>query len=152
LPSNLRGRKKEKFLFLNLFLLMILFSSACREEYDPLAEREGNIRSFEFQEEIIVKALNNVLKERGFKGVRADAEKGRVETEYYVQGDFRTRVVALTKKVGRGQTEVNLNVITEKRSSSGSEWEPKRVLGKAQYEKFFDEIEMECYRVLSKGE
>jgi hypothetical protein len=41
-------------------------------------------------------------------------------------------------------------VVTEKKSSAG--WIPKAVMGKEQYEEFFNEIEIQIYREWYKGE
>jgi hypothetical protein len=58
--------------------------------------------------------------------------------------------VATVKKISRQETEVTLSVMTEKKSSSG--WQPKQLMGKAQYDTIFREIEMQIYREWYKGE
>ena len=134
-----------------ILLLTGLFSTACREETaDSLPEPVKNTRVFEFQEKFILRAITAVLKERGFGEPQVDVEKSRVETDYVVQEDLRFKVVATVKKIDRKEREVTLNVITEEKSSS--EWKPKKLLDNAQYVRFFDEIEMQIYRELSKGE
>ncbi len=104
----------------------------------------------EFNERVLLKAISSLLKEKGFPNPKIDREKGRVETEYYTQGDFRTRVEATVKKISRKDSEVSLAVITERRS--GSKWKEKKMMEKEQYEKFFDEIEMQAYRELANPE
>lgn len=108
-----------------------------------------NARVLEFNEKIILSAITSILKERGFEDPKVDSEKGKVETDYFVEGDYRTRVEATVKKIGRNEGEVTLSVITEQKSSSG--WKPKNIMDKDQYDKFFDEIEMQSYREIAKG-
>ncbi len=79
-----------------------------------------------------------------------EADKGRLETDYVIQGDWRTKAIATVKKISRKEREVTLSVITEQKSSSG--WQPKKLLGKEQYEKIFSEIEMQIYREWYKAE
>jgi len=94
--------------------------------------------------------MTNILKERGFEDPKVDADQGKVETEYLVQDNFRTKVEARVKKIGRRDHEVTLLVATEQNTPSG--WKAKKIMEKAQYDKFFDEIEIQAYRELSKGE
>ena len=108
-----------------------------------------NTRILEFNEKIIIKAITSVLRERGFENPKVDLEKGKVETDYVVEGDYRTRVEAEVKKAGRNEGKVTLSVITEQKSSAG--WKPKNIMDKAQYDKFFEEIEMQSYREMAKG-
>lgn len=138
--------------FLLFSLLAGLLLTACREETrDGLpAEPLRKTRVLEFNEKIILKALTNILKERGFENPKVDAEQGKVETDYLVQDDFRTKVEATVKKISRKEGEITLSVITEQRVAGG--WKEKKILGKAQYDKFFDEIEIQAYRELAKGE
>ena len=107
-------------------------------------------RTLEFNEKIIVKAITSILKERGFESPKVDLEKGKVETDYFVEGDYRTRVEAAVKRIGRNEGEVTLSIIVEQKSPEG--WKNKNIVDKAQYDKFFDEIEMQSYRELAKKE
>ena len=117
---------------------------------DGLPAKIKNTRVLEFKDTIILRAITSILKERGYENPKVDLGKGKVETDYVVEGDFRTRVEATAKKIGRNEAEVTLSVITEQKSSSG--WKPKNIMDKAQYDKFFDEIEMQSYREIAKGE
>jgi len=115
-----------------------------------LPAKAKNTRTFDFNEKIIIKATTSILKERGFESPKVDWEKGKVETDYFVEGDYRTKVEATVKKIDRNQGQVTLSVIIEQKSTSG--WKPKDIMDKAQYDKFFDEIEMQSYREIAKGE
>ncbi len=117
---------------------------------DGLPAKIKNTRVLEFKDTIILRAISSILQERGYGNPKVDLEKGKLETDYFVEGDFRTRFEATVKKIGRNEGEVTLSVITEQKSSSG--WKPKNIMDKAQYDKFFDEIEMQSYREIAKGE
>jgi hypothetical protein len=131
-----------------LFLSLSFFS--CSHTPEILPEPEKNIRVFDADEKIILKAVTRVLKERGFGEPKIDTAKNNLETDYVVQGDWRTKVVVDIKKIGRKDREVTLSVITEKKSPTG--WQLRKLLGKEQYEKIFNEIEMEIYREWYKAE
>jgi hypothetical protein len=134
-----------------MLLLFSLSLPACLEESaDGLPQPVNNSRVFEFSDKILYKAMTNILKERGFEDPKVDADQGTVETGYLVQDNFRTKVEARVKKIGRRDHEVTLLVVTEQNTPSG--WKAKKIMEKAQYDKFFDEIEIQAYRELSKGE
>lgn len=79
-------------------------------------------------------------------------EPSRLETDYVIQGDWRTKVEATVKKIDRQETEVTFSVITEKKDSGPAGWKAKKLLEKEQYEKFFNLIEMQIYREWAKGQ
>jgi hypothetical protein len=131
--------------------IMISLVSACREESaDGLPLPLKRTRVLEFNEKILLKAIVDILKEKGFENPKVDTNGGKVETEYFVHEDFRTKVEATVKKISRKEGEVTLSVITEVKSSAG--WKERQILDKGQYDKFFDEIEMQAYRELAKAE
>jgi len=117
-----------------------------------MPEPEGTSYIFEADDNVILRALSRVLKERGFGESRVEADKGRVETDYLVQGGWRTKAVATIKKISRKEREVTLSIITEQKDSSPSGWKPKKLMGPGQYEAFFNELEMQIYREWYKGE
>jgi hypothetical protein len=139
----------RRFFFLSFVLCLLLIG--CWEDSDTLSEPEKYTRVYDFQEKYIFKAITTILKERGFSNPMVDAEKGKVETDYFAQGNLRTRVEATVKKIGRKEREVTLSVITEKKKSPG-DWKLIKILDKSHYEKFFDEIEMQIYREIAKGD
>lgn len=101
---------------------------------------------------MIFRALSRVLKDRGFGEPRVEADKGRLETDYLVQGGWRSKAVATIKKISRKEREVTFSIITEQKDSSPSGWKPKKLMGQGQYETFFNELEMQIYREWYKGE
>ncbi len=144
------GRGGGLLWLIPLFLLFL--TTGCPEEstdgLPPKAMRKT--RSLDFNEKILMKAITRIVKEKGFEDAKVDWERGKVETDYYTEGNFRTRVEATVKAVSRKESEVSLSVITE--AKSGAEWKEKKMMEREQYDRFFEEIEMEAYRELAKGE
>ncbi len=120
------------------------------ESLSPEAGPEKNTRIFDLNEKVLLKGIARVCKERGFTEVTVIRERNRVETGYLVEDDIRTKIVASVKKISRQEREVTVSVHTERKSSSS--WEPKKILGKEQYDKLFKEIELQAYRELYKAE
>lgn len=144
-PLIHRGRLKDWVIFTILaFLFLSLFTAACTHFPDAPLEPEKARQIFDADEKVILKAITRVLKDRGFGNPRVEADKGRLETDYVVQGDWRTKVVATVEKISARKREVILSVITEKKSFS--QWQPKKILRKEQYDQLFGEIEMQIYR------
>ena len=135
---------------LSAFLFHCIPTADRGQVSDAAGEPEKAIQVFDADEKVVLRAVTRVLKDRGFGDSKVEADKGRLETDYMVQADWRTRVVANVKKISRNETEVALAVITEKRSSAG--WQPKQLMGREQYDKLFREIEMQIYREWYRGE
>jgi hypothetical protein len=134
------------FCLLALFLLGLV---SCVHTPEGLPKPEKESRLFDVREDIIFRELNRVLRDRGFENPEVNQEKGTFTTDYVIQENWRFKVEGEVKKVGKREREVVLSFIAEEKSSSA--WKPKKILGKEQYEKIFDELEMQIYRELSKG-
>ena len=130
---------------------MVFFLSACDEESESSEEPEKHSRVYEFNEKYIIRGIANLLKEKGYTDPKVDYEKGKVETEFITVGNTRTRIETTVKKIGRRENEVTL-IITTERVIKKLGWKPVRIMGKEQYDRFFDEIEMQIYRELAKPE
>jgi hypothetical protein len=142
-----KGRFQSWILLtLSAFFFLSVLAAACSHFHDPLPESERVSQIFDVDEKIILKAITRVLKDRGFGNPRLEADKSRLETDYVVEGDWRTKVVATIEKISPKKREVTLSVVTEKKSSS--KWQPKKLMAKEQYDKLFGEIEMQIYREL----
>jgi hypothetical protein len=140
-----------------MILWAALFLSSCAHTpEDPLTQEvDKSTQTFDASEKIIVRAITQVLKERGFgqaKVEKAGEDQTRLETEYQSQGDWRTKMEVTVKKISRKEREVTLVVTTEQKDSGPSGWKAKKLLGKEQYQKIFNEIEMQIYREWAKGE
>jgi hypothetical protein len=136
-------------------IALFLYSCAHTPE-DPLSqEMAKSTQVFEASDKVIVRAITQVIKERGFgqaKVEKVGEDQSRLKTEYVPQGDWRIKVEVTVKKISRKEREVTLLVITEQKDSGPSGWKAKKLLGKEQYEKIFNEIEMQIYREWAKGE
>jgi hypothetical protein len=129
---------------------LVFFLSACEEESDSSGPPEKHSRVYEFNEKYIVRGVANLLREKGYADPKVDMEKGKVETDYIPAGDTRTKVEVTVKKLDRREREVILVITTEKKVKEG--WKPIKILEKPQYDRFFDEIEMQIYRELAKAD
>ncbi len=148
-PFNPKGWGR-RICTLFFFLCLGVMAIACKHSPEVLLESDKTTQNFEANEKIILKAISRVLKDRGFGEAKIESEKSRLETDYVVQEDWRTKAIASVKKVSRKENEVTLSIITEEKSSSG--WQPRKVMGKVQYEKIFGEIELQIYREMSNPE
>jgi hypothetical protein len=135
-------------LTLSAFFFLSVFAGTCSQLHDPLPESKKVSQIFDVDEKIIVKAITRVLKNRGFGTARVEADNSRLETDYVVEGDWRTKVVATIEKIGPKKREVTLSVITERKSSD--QWQPKELMMKEQYDRLFGEIEMQIYREIDE--
>jgi hypothetical protein len=137
-----------------LWISLFLFSCILPPKDAISPEADKSTQVFDASEKIIVRAITQVLKDRGFgpaKEEKVGEDQVRLETEYVPQGDWRTKVEATVKTVNPKEREVTLSVITEQKGSKSSDWKPKKMIGKEQYETLFNEIEMQIYREWAKG-
>jgi hypothetical protein len=136
-------------------IALFLYSCAHTPE-DPLSQEVvKSTQVFEASDKVIVRAITQVIKERGFgqaKVEKVGEDQSRLETEYVPQGDWRIKVEVTVNKISRKEREVTLFVTTEQKDSGPSGWKAKKLLGKEQYEKIFNQIEMQIYREWAKGE
>jgi len=130
---------------------VVFLLSACEDESESSGEPEKHFRVYEFNEKYIIRGIANLLKEKGYTDPKVDYENGKVETEFIIVGNMRTRVETTVKKIGRREKEVTLVITTEKNTKKEG-WKRTKILGKEQFDRFFDEIEMQIYRELAKAE
>ena len=131
---------------------MIFLLSACDEESESSEEPpEKHFRVYEFNEKYIIRGIANLLKEKGYADPKVDYENGKVETDFIIAGNMRTRIETTVKKIGQREKEVTLVITTEKNTKKEG-WKRTKILGKEQFDQFFEEIEMQIYRELAKPE
>ena len=135
-------------LFFLPILLLFLLTACEEEEADSSGVPEKHSRVYEFHEKYIIRGAANLLREKGYADPKVDTEKGKVETDYIFAGNTRTKIEVTVKKLERREREVVLVITTEKKVKK--EWKPTKILEKRQYDKFFDELEMQIYRELAK--
>jgi len=106
---------------------------------------------YEANEKIILKAIAGVFKEKNIgANVTIDQKNLRVDSDYVVSGDWRTKANARVKRLNWKECEVILAVATEKKIETG--WEIRRLLEKEQYYSFFSVIDLKIYEEMSKIE
>ena len=147
--------KSKTFLFylLSLISVIILNLISCGPKIGQVViSRPDEYRhTYEAREKVILNAIARVFKDKSMgSNVRIDPEKQQVETDYIIQGDWRTRSTAKIRKLNWKESEVVLCVITEKKTEAG--WEMRRLLDKDQYINLFDMIDLMIYEEMSKIE
>jgi hypothetical protein len=131
-------------------LAIVLSISACTDEGTLITKPDEHSRAFEGKEKVLLTAIVQVFKDKGFGVSTINREKGEVESTYLVQNGWRSKSIARVKKMNWKETEVTLSVITEKKVESG--WEMRSLLKKAQYDSIFDAIELQMYQEMYKIE
>ena len=79
-----------------------LFACALPPKDAISPEVDKSTHVFDASEKIVVRAITQVLKDRGFgqaKEEKVGEDQRRLETEYVPQGDWRTKVEATVKKI-----------------------------------------------------
>ena len=150
-PQVSYAMNKRQSLF--IFLLPLIFSisfllTSCREEGEVISKPDEFTHVYEASENKLLKAIAQVFKDKGFVTATINQETNQVESGYLIQDEWRTKGIARVKKIGWKECEVVLSVITEKKISKG--WEMRRLLGKKQYDTFFDAIELQLYQEMYK--
>ncbi len=106
---------------------------------------------YEAKEKVILKAIARVfIEKRVGSNVTINYKKFTVDSDYFVQDDWRTKSNARVRRLNWKECEVMLSVTTEKKTDSG--WEIRRLLGIEQYETFFSTIEVKIYEEMSNIE
>lgn len=143
--------RKTFFLVCSFFILMHLVSCATPFGSAIISKPDEHSRIYEAREKIILKAIAAVLKEKSIGGnVVIDHANNRVDSDYVVSGEWRTKTSARVKRLNWKECEVALSVTTEKKTDKG--WEMRRLLEKDQYDSFFSVIDLKIYEEMSKIE
>jgi hypothetical protein len=104
---------------------------------------------YEANEKIILKAIAGVFKEKNIgANVTIDQKNHRVDSDYVVSGDWRTKASARVQRLNWKECGVSLTVTTEKKTETG--WEIRRLLQKEQYDRFFSVIDLRIYEEMSR--
>jgi hypothetical protein len=106
---------------------------------------------YEAKETVILKAIAIVFKEKNIGAkVTIDQKNHRVDSDYVVSGDWRTKANARVRRLNWKECEVILAVTAEKKTETG--WEIRRLLQKEQYDSFFSVIDLKIYEEMSRIE
>lgn len=143
------------FLSISLAGIIIIFLNliSCTPQYGQvvISKPDEFRHNYEAKEEIILKSIASVFKEKSVgSNVKINHKNLTVDSDYFIQGDWRTKSNAVVRKINWKECEVVLSVITEKKTEKG--WEMRRLLDKEQYEVFFSTIELKIYEEMSKIE
>jgi hypothetical protein len=140
---------KKLFIFIgSLFLICNIISCANEFGNTVIYQPEEYTYSYEASEKIILKAIAGVFKEKNIgSNVTINQSNFRVDSDYVVSGDWRTKANARVKRLNWKKCEVSLIVTTEKKTETG--WEVRRLLQKEQYETIFRVIELRIYEEMS---
>jgi hypothetical protein len=143
--------KKSSF-FLPAILIIINLISCASEFGQVIISKPDEFKhTYEASEKFILNATARVFRDKSMgRNVKIDVESKRVDTDYIIQGDWRTRSIAKVNKLNWKETEVVLSVITEKKTETG--WSMRRLLDKEQYINLFDTIDLIIYEEMSKIE
>jgi len=141
--------QKSFFIFiLPVIFVVSLFLTSCMEGEQVISKPDEFTRIYEAGENIVIQAIALTFKEKGFGNATINPDKNQVESEYIIQGEWRTKSTARVKKINWKECEVALSVNTEKKTKTG--WEMRRLLEKRQYDKIFNAIELQIYEQLYK--
>lgn len=141
--------KKNVLLPFALILIIHLISCATEFGMTVISKPDEHTHVYEAKEKIILKAIASVLKEKSIgNNVILDEKNNRVDSDFVVSDNWRTKTTASVKRLNWKECEVSLIVTTEKKTKKG--WELRRLLGKEQYDSFFSVIDLKIYEEMSK--
>jgi len=142
----------KKFLFpFILVLLLNLISCANQVGKTVVSKPDEYTHVYEAKEKFVLRAIAGVLKEKNIgSNVSIDKKNHRVDSDYVVSGDWRTKGSAHVQRLNWKECGVSLTVTTEKKTETG--WEIRRLLQKEQYDSFFSVIDLRIYEEMSRIE
>ena len=150
-PDHTETKKHPRsFLLLILTLIAVcnMVLCSCGEDGEPIDKPNEFTHVYQANEKYILRAIYQIFKDKDLGKATINEDTHEVTSDYIVQGEWRIRSLARIREVNRNEREVTLSIITEKKTSTG--WEMRRLLGKDQYERFFDAIDTQIYREMSK--
>ena len=134
-----------------LFIIVNLVSCAAGIGMVVISKPDEYSHLYEANEKIILKAIAGVFKEKNIgANVTIDQKNHRIDSDYVVSGDWRTKASAHVQRLNWKECEVSLAVTTEKKTETG--WEIRRLLQKEQYDSFFSVIDLKIYEEMSRIE
>lgn len=134
-------------------IIIILNLISCSPQFGQMviSKPDEFQHNYEANESVILKSIARVFREKSVgSNVNINHKNLTVDSDYFIQGDWRTKSNARVRRLNWKECEVVLSVITEKKTETG--WEMRRLLNKDQYEVFFSTIELKIYEEMSKIE
>lgn len=147
----------KKIVILFFAMMLAVHLSACVQQFGSLgvigsktiSEPEEYKHVYEAKEKIVLRAIAGVLEEKKIgKNVFIDFKNHRVDSDYVLSDDWRTKTTAHIRQLNWKECEVTLVVTTEIKTKTG--WEMRSLLKKEQYESFFYVIELKIYEEMAK--
>ncbi|HOC58515.1 MAG: hypothetical protein KBA28_02945 [Syntrophaceae bacterium] len=131
----------------------VMLLSSCAHQFGEtgISKPDEYTRTFEAKERVILKAVARLIEEKnnGDK-VSIDFVNNRVDSDYVVSDDWRTKTSARVTRLNWKECKVTLAITTEKKTQTG--WEMRRLLGKKQYDSFFSLLELKIYEEMANVE
>lgn len=136
----------------SIIIFIVNFISCAPQYGQVVISRPDEFRNnYEAKEAVILSAIARVFIEKKVGcNVKINSNNLTVDSDHFVQDDWRTKSHALVRRLNWKECEVTLSVITEKKTKTG--WEMRRLLNKEQYDVFFRTIELKIYEEMSKIE
>ncbi|PKN67761.1 MAG: hypothetical protein CVU54_16375 [Deltaproteobacteria bacterium HGW-Deltaproteobacteria-12] len=151
--DQIRRKPFQEPLLFFIVPILVISLVACAPKFGQvvISKPDEYKQIYEAKEKYILNATARVFQEKNMgANVRIDREKERVETDYIVEGEWRTKSIAQVRKLNWRERELVLSVITEKKTETG--WEMRRLLQKEQYLNLFDTIELAIFQEIARME
>jgi hypothetical protein len=103
---------------------------------------------FKLKSDVVKEAVERVLEEKKFILDSEQSNELHVQTEWLEDGGYRSMAVVEIKPLSKGQTQLKVHLLLEKKLAFRDEWDPMDEIGEDTYRLLLSDIELECYRVL----
>ena len=137
-----------------LFLLLLSMPAFLTHCSRPLTHRQEMVKNrpqkkvFKLKSDVVKEAVERVLEEKKFILDSEQSNELHVQTEWLEDGGYRSMAVVEIKPLSKGQTQLKVHLLLEKKLAFRDEWDPMDEIGEDTYRLLLSEIELECYRVL----
>ena len=137
-----------------LFLLLLGMSTFLTNCSRPLTHRQEMVKNrpqkkvFKLKPDVVKEAVERVLEDKKFTLDTRQSNESRIQTEWLEDGGYRSMAVVNIKPLSKGQTQLKVQLLLEKKLLLRDEWEPMDEIGEDTYRLMLSDIELECYRVL----
>ena len=137
-----------------LFLLLLGMSTFLTHCTRPLTHRQEMVKNrpqkkvFRLKPNVVREAVERYLEEKKFILDDSQSNELRIQTEWLEDGAYRSMAVVDFKTLSKGQTQLRVQILLEKKLAFRDEWEPMDEIGEDTYRLMLSDIELECYRVL----
>lgn len=142
-------KRRLSFFLLVLSVLNLISCFGLGPGGTVISKPDQITRAFETKETAALRAVARVFSEKKMGAdTKIDYENKRVDSDYVVSGQWRTKAAAVVRQINWKECEVTVSVITEKHAEKG--WEMRRLLQHPQYDNLFSVIELKIYEEMSR--